>query len=96
MERWLGLTEVAPLEPKPGVPPSSGYLAQILQRLQGTPAKFAIRAAYEDDRPSLFIAEHANIPALALPYTVGGNDQAKDLFGLYDSTWSLMLGALKK
>jgi zinc/manganese transport system substrate-binding protein len=96
MERWLGLIEVAPLEPKPGVPPSSGYLAQVLQKLQSTPAKFSIRAAYEDDRPSLFIAEHASIPALALPYTVGGNDQAKDLFSLYDNTLSLMLGALKK
>ena len=96
MERWLGLTEVAPLEPKPGVPPSSGYLAQVLQKLQGQPAKFAIRAAYEDDRPSTFISEHANIPAVALPFTVGGTEQAKDLFGLYDNTIALMLGALKK
>ena len=91
MERWLGLTEVAPLEPKPGVPPSSGYLAQVLQKLQATPAKFSIRAAYEDDRPSTFISEHANIPAVALPFTVGGTEQAKDLFGLYDNTISLML-----
>jgi zinc/manganese transport system substrate-binding protein len=96
MERWLGLVEVAPLEPKPGVPPSSGYLAQVLQKLQGSPAKFAIRAAYEDDRPSAFISEHANIPAVALPFTVGGTEPAKDLFGLYDNTISLMLGALKK
>ncbi len=27
-------SEVVPLEPKPGVPPSSGYLAQVLQKLQ--------------------------------------------------------------
>ena len=66
MENWLGLHEVAPLEPKPGVPPSSGYLAQVLQKLQATPAKFAIRAAYEDDRPSIFISEHADIPAVVL------------------------------
>jgi len=96
MERWLGLVEVAPLEPKPGVPPSSGYLAQVLQKLQGSPAKFSIRAAYEDDRPSTFISEHASIPAVALPFTVGGTEQAKDLFGLYDNTIALMLGALKK
>ena len=96
MERWLGLVEVAPLEPKPGVPPSSGYLAQVLAKLQATPAKFSIRAAYEDDRPSTFISEHAKIPAVALPFTVGGTEQAKDLFGLYDNTISLMLGALKK
>jgi len=96
MERWLGLVEVVPLEPKPGVPPSSGYLTQVLQKLQATPAKFAIRAAYEDDSPSAFISEHAGIPAVVLPFTVGGTDGAKDHYTLYDDTINRMLGALKK
>ena len=96
MENWLGLHEVVPLEPKPGVPPSSGYLAEVLQKLQATPAKFVIRAAYEDDRPSAFVSEHAGIPAVILPFTVGGTDQAKDLFGLYDDTINRLLAGLKK
>jgi zinc/manganese transport system substrate-binding protein len=96
MENWLGLHEVAPLEPKPGVPPGSGDLASVLQKLQATPAKFVIRAAYEDDRPSSFIAEHAGIPAVMLPYTVGGTDAAKDLFSLYDDTINRLLQGLKK
>jgi zinc/manganese transport system substrate-binding protein len=96
MENWLGLHEVVPLEPKPGVPPSSGYLAEVLQKLQATPAKFAIRAAYEDDRPSAFISERAGIPAVVLPFTVGGTDQAKDLFCLYEDTISRLLAGLKK
>jgi zinc/manganese transport system substrate-binding protein len=96
MENWLGLHEVVPLEPKPGVPPSSGYLAEVLQKLQATPTKFVIRAAYEDDRPSAFISEHANIPAVTLPFTVGGTDGAKDLFSLYQDTVTRMLAGLKK
>jgi len=96
MENWLGLHEVVPLEPKPGVPPSSGYLAEVLQKLQATPAKFTIRAAYEDDRPSAFISEHANIPAVTLPFTVGGTDGAKDLFSLYQDTVNRLLAGLKK
>ena len=96
MENWLGLHEVVPLEPKPGVPPSSGYLAEVLQKLQATPAKFTIRAAYEDDRPSAFISEHANIPAVTLPFTVGGTDGAKDLFSLYQDTINRLLAGLKK
>jgi zinc/manganese transport system substrate-binding protein len=96
MENWLGLHEVVPLEPKPGVPPSSGYLAEVLQKLQATPAKFTIRAAYEDDRPSAFISEHANIPAVTLPFTVGGTDGAKDLFSLYEDTITRLLAGLKK
>lgn len=96
MENWLGLHEVIPLEPKPGVPPSSGYLAEVLQKLQQQPAKFVIRAAYEDDRPSEFISEKAGIPAVVLPFTVGGTDGAKDLFSLYDDTVQRLLGGLKK
>jgi zinc/manganese transport system substrate-binding protein len=96
MENWLGLHEVVPLEPKPGVPPSSGYLAEVLQKLQQQPAKFVIRAAYEDDRPSTFISEKAGIPAIVLPFTVGGTDGAKDLFSLYEDTIHRMLAGLKK
>jgi zinc/manganese transport system substrate-binding protein len=96
MENWLGLHEVVPLEPKPGVPPSSGYLAEVLQKLQQQPAKFIIRAAYEDERPSTFISEKAGIPAIVLPFTVGGTDDANDLFSLYEVTIHRMLGGLKK
>ena len=96
LERWLGLKEVVPLEPKPGVPPSSGYLAEVLQKLQATPVKFVIRAAYEDDRPAAFVSEKAGIPAVVLPFTVGGDDQSKDLFSLYDDTINRLLAGLKK
>jgi len=37
----------------------------------------------------------AKIPAVALPYTVGGNDKAKDLFSLFDDTVQQLLRALK-
>lgn len=91
---WLGMTEIMPLEPRVGVPPSSGYLAQVLQRLQTTPARFVIRAAYEDGRPSEFIAQRANIRAVVLPFTVGGTPGATDLFALYDDTITRLLSGL--
>ena len=95
LENWLGLKRVIALEPKPGVPPSSGYLAQVVDTLQKTPAKMVIRAAYEDDRPSLFIADKAHIPSVTLPYTVGGTAEAKNLFSLYDDTINRLLAAAK-
>jgi zinc/manganese transport system substrate-binding protein len=95
LQAWLGMVEVTPLEPKPGVPPSSGYLAQVLQKLQAQPVKMVIRAAYEDSRPSEFIADKAKIPAVVLPFTVGGTDGAKDLFSLYDDTINRLLAGLK-
>jgi zinc/manganese transport system substrate-binding protein len=95
LENWLGLRRVIALEPKPGVPPSSGYLAQVLEVLKKTPVKMIIRAAYEDSRPSEFVGGRAGVPAVMLPYTIGGTDQAKDLYSLYDDTISRMLKALK-
>jgi zinc/manganese transport system substrate-binding protein len=95
LENWLGLREVAALEPKPGVEPTSAPLAEVLAQLQRQPAKMVIRAAYNEGRASEWLAERAKIPAVALPFTVGGSDKAKDLFGLYDDTVQRLLQAAK-
>lgn len=95
LENWLGLKQVAALEPKPGVEPSSAYLSGLLEQLQKQPAKMVIRAAYNDGRASEWLVERTKIPAVVLPYTVGGSDQAKDLFGLFDDTIRRLLAGLK-
>ena len=95
LEDWLGLKEVATLEPKPGVEPSSTHLAAVLAQLQRQPAKMVIRAAYNSDRPSQWLSERAKIPAVALPFSVGGTDNAKDLFSLFDDTIARLLEANK-
>jgi len=91
LEVWLGLNEVAALEPKPGVEPTTSHLTEVLATLQRHPVKMVIRAAYQSDRASQWIAERAKINAVMLPFTVGGNDAAKDLFGLYDDTIARLL-----
>ena len=94
MLNWLGLKEVVALEPKPGVPPSSGYLAQVLDEVKRQPVRMVIRAAYEDPRPSEFFSAHDHVPAVVLPFTIGGTDAARDLFSLYDDTIQRLLKGL--
>lgn len=91
LEHWLGLERAASLEAKPGVPPSSAYLAQVLAGLKRAPARAVIRAAYQDGRPSEWLSQQAGIPAVELPFTVGGNAEAGDLFGLYEDTLRRLL-----
>jgi zinc/manganese transport system substrate-binding protein len=93
---WLGLVQVVALEPKPGVPPSSGYLAEVLATVQKTPVKLIIRAAYEDPRPAEWLSEHDKVPIAELPFTVGGTEGATDLFALYDDTVARLLKAVGK
>ena len=95
LENWLGLRQVASLEPKPGVEPNSGYLAEVLAQLQRQPARMVIRAAYNDGRASEWLAERSKISIVALPFTVGADAQSQDLFGLFDTTVQRLLGALK-
>lgn len=95
LESWLGLRRIVALEPKPGVPPSSGYLAQVLAVLGKSPVKAIIRAAYEDGRASDFVGGRAKVPEIVLPYTVGGTPEAKDLYSLYDDTLNRLLKTVR-
>ncbi|HUQ28343.1 MAG TPA: zinc ABC transporter substrate-binding protein [Usitatibacter sp.] len=91
LEAWLGLRQIAALEPKPGVEPTTAHLSSVIETLQRTPAKIVIRAAYQSPRASEWIAERGKVNAVALPFTVGGTDGAKDLFGLFDDTLARLL-----
>jgi zinc/manganese transport system substrate-binding protein len=83
---WLGINEVAALEPKPGVEPTTAHLSEVLGTLEREHARMVIRAAYQGERASQWIAERAKVNVVVLPFTVGGDAEAKDLYGLFDDT----------
>ncbi|MDP2804344.1 MAG: zinc ABC transporter substrate-binding protein [Gallionellaceae bacterium] len=92
---WLGLKEVTSLEPKPGIEPSASHLAQVVATLKQHPAKMVIRAAYQNSKPSEWIAKRTGVSAVVLPFSVGGSEQAKDLFSFFDDTIARLLSGLK-
>lgn len=91
---WLGIREVATLEPRPGLPPSAGYLAAVKQTLTQHPARMVIYSAYQNDRAARWLADTMHIALVQLPFTVGGSPAAKDLFGLFDDTIARLLQGL--
>jgi zinc/manganese transport system substrate-binding protein len=90
---WLGMREVAVLEPKPGVEPSAAHLQSLLATLKATPARMVLYSAYQDPRPSEWLSRNAGIPLVKVPFTVGGTEGARDLFGLFDDTVARLLAA---
>ncbi len=90
---WLGLREVAVLEPMPGVEPSVSQLQRVLGALDRTPARLVLYAAYQDPRPAEWLSRNAEVAAVKLPFTVGGSESATDLFGLFDDTIARLLAA---
>ena len=95
LENWLGLREVGALEPKPGIPPTPGHLTELVARLQREPAAAIVHAPYNDPRAAQFLSTRTRIPVLMLPFTVGGSERAKDLFGLFDDTIARLLETIK-
>jgi len=92
---WLGLKQVAELEAKPGMEPSAAHLAQVLAQLKINPARMVIRAAYQDAKPSEWIADHSQLNAVELPFSVGGTAASKDLYAFFDDSLSRLLAGNK-
>ena len=66
-------------------------MSALLAQQQRQPARLVLRTAYQQEGPSQWIAGKTGMPAVLLPYTVGGTPEAKDLFGLFDDTIQRLL-----
>ena len=89
--RWLGVEGAGYLEAKPGIEPTTGHMSQLLEAQRARPAKLVVRTSYNDPRASEWFAERAKVPAVLLPFSVGGTDAAKDLFSWYDDLLDRLL-----
>lgn len=92
---WLGLDQIAAIEPKPGVPPTAGYLGELVSKLTATPPKVILINGYNDPKAANWLSNRVHVPVVTLPFSVGGNAQAKDLFGLFDDTINKLLAVNK-
>lgn len=95
LNAWLGLREVGSLEPMPGIPPTTAHLADLITRMQAEPAKAIVYVPYNNPQAAEFLSGRTRIPAVMLPFTVGGSERAQDLFGLFDDTLARLLAVLK-
>ncbi len=93
--QWAEMREAGSLEPKPGLPASPSHLAELLDRMKRSPAKVVVYSAYNSPAAAEFLSQRAGIPALKLPYTVGGSSRARDLFGLFDDTIASLLAIVQ-
>ena len=93
--QWTGMREAGSLEPKPGIPPTPAHLAALVERMKRDPAKVIVYSPYNNPRAAEFLSERSGIPAVMLPFTVGGSAAAKDLFGLFDDMIARLLAAVK-
>jgi zinc/manganese transport system substrate-binding protein len=62
-------------------------------QLSASPARMILRNAYNDPKAADWLAKRTSMPVVMLPFSVGGTEGAKDLFGLFDDTLDRLLAA---
>lgn len=64
---WLGIQQVAFLEPKPGVPPNPGHVAQVLGIARAKNVKILLQESYYPDATAKLVAEKVGASVLFVP-----------------------------
>lgn len=88
---WLDLREVAAIEPKPGIPPSTGHLAKLTELIDAQDVDVIVRSAYQSAKASDWLSRRTGVPAAVLPQTVGAVAGADDLYSWYDTLINTLL-----
>jgi zinc/manganese transport system substrate-binding protein len=69
LAEWLKLQQVATIEPKPGIPPSSNFLGTLVKRLTNQTIRYIIRSNYQNPRASEWLAVRIDVSTRTLPYS---------------------------
>ena len=77
---WTGLDLVARLERISGVPPTASHLRDVVERVRTTGAAAILLAPHDPVDAADWLSERTGVPVVELPFTVGGQDEAGDLF----------------
>ncbi len=95
--RWLGLAQVADLEPRPGVAPTPGHLQSVLAATRDAPPRAVVVAWHQDPRSAQWVTRQlgGRTVFLQLPSTVADEPPADSLAGLFEHLIEQLTGAAR-
>ncbi len=82
---WLGFKKVAALEPKPGIPPSSGHIAEVINQIQGKNVKFLFQEIYHPTSLSKKFASKTGVKLIVLPSMTGAEKGTDSIWDKFDT-----------
>jgi len=93
LENWLGVEDAGNLEPKPGIEPTAGHLAELTEQVRAKKVQAIVRSSYHDARASEWLAGRTGVQAIVLPHTVGSVPEADTLEHMFDAIIARLLAA---
>lgn len=86
-----GLKIVGELEPKPGIPPTSRYIEELIAANAPGSILKIVTDPYHEHKTAQGIAQKLNVGWVILPQDVGAVPGADDIFGLFDTMIASLL-----
>jgi ABC-type Zn uptake system ZnuABC Zn-binding protein ZnuA len=69
-----GLEVVGHLEPKPGIPPTTTHLKEVIEQMKAGDVRVVIASPYYDPRHAAFVADATGAHVVELAHQTGGRD----------------------
>jgi len=87
----FGFTITAYVEPKPGIPPSAGYIERLIETIKESHPNGILTTPIYGRKEVDFLAQKTGVRGVIIPHDVGAMPGAKDWFSFMDQTlWSLV------
>jgi zinc/manganese transport system substrate-binding protein len=80
-----GMRIVGELEPKPGIPPTSRHLEELIEANAARAVYMVVTDPYHERKSPEGLAKKLSVPWAVLPQDVAAVPAAKDIFSLYDT-----------
>ena len=81
----FGLDVVGELEPKPGIPPSPGHLAEIIAMAQRGDIKLLLVEPFYEKKGPQFVSSKTGVRVVEAANSVGGQAEATDYLAMLDN-----------
>ncbi len=93
--RRFGIQIIGHLEPKPGIPPTTGHLRALVERMRVEGVKAVLASPYYDPRHAQFISENTGARVVNLAHQVGGREGTGDYLSMIDYDVRQLAAALR-
>lgn len=81
----LGFRITGHIEPKPGIPPSSGHLARLVDSIAKDKPDAILTTSYNGKKEVEFLSAKTGVKSVVVPHDIGCRDGINDWFSLMDA-----------
>jgi ABC-type Zn uptake system ZnuABC Zn-binding protein ZnuA len=93
--RRFGISVIGFLEPKPGLPPTTKHLNELIESMRAQGVKVILANPYFDPRFAQFVAERTGAQVVSMAHMVGARPGTNDYISMIDYDVRQLAGALR-